>query len=283
MKEMQGKETVDWNALWKRDQDKICGSEDVTFWDSCAPRYRKVLPEGEDPYVEQFYEYSGLLPGETIFDMGCGSGTLAIPFALKGHEIYAADFSPEMLKYLRKGAEEAGVADRIHTLQLDWNEDWSARDLPLCDVAISSRSFIVKDLSRGILNLESVARRRVCVGAWDTPGSGYIRELAREIGYERPGYGCYVYVMGELMDRDMMPELRWIVNPFRRSTYDSREEAIEKVRSSFTRSLSKDQERALEEYCRDRLRFHEEEERSYWKFDVEEISTIAFIRWDKWR
>ena len=118
-------ERIDWNRLWKENYADRPSEDDHQFWDDYAPRFRKKLKEEEDPYVRIFYEYSEFQPGETIFDMGCASGTLAIPFAQKGHEIWAADFSEEMLKYLMIEAEEAGVADRIHPIRLDWNEDWS--------------------------------------------------------------------------------------------------------------------------------------------------------------
>ena len=42
-----------------------------------------------DEYVDSAYS----IDFKTLFDMGCGPGTLAIPFAQKGHEVFAADFS----------------------------------------------------------------------------------------------------------------------------------------------------------------------------------------------
>ena len=275
-------ERIDWDRLWEEDSEINIHESKREFWDSFAPRFRKRIPEGErDPYVEQFYELSGFTEGESIFDMGCGSGTLAIPFALKGHEVWAADFSPEMLKHLMIGAREAGVADRVHPIRLDWNEDWSKRqDIPLCDVAISSRSFMARGLSDGLNKLESAARRRVCVGAWDTPASGYVRELAKAIGYDRPGWGCYVFIMGELMDRDMRPRLSWITNPFLRSSYSSREEAGEKLKRSFRNGLTREQIQALDRLLEARLRRREKDGKPSWELELEEPSTIAHIRWD---
>ncbi len=272
---------IDWNRLWQENYATEERKEDLAFWNAYAPKFRKKRAPGQDPYVEQFYEYSGFKPGETIFDMGCASGTLAIPFAQKGHEIYAADFSPEMLKQLQAGAQEAGVSDRIHPILLDWNEDWSERtDLPLCDVAISSRSFITRDLTGSIKNLESVARRRVCIGAWDEPARGYDRVVAKEIGYERPGYACYFYVMNELMDRDLFPELRFIRYKLRLTRYESREEALRTQIEAFRYGLTEEQMQKLERYVDEHLIYCVEPDRSYWKFDHGEESTVAHIRWD---
>ncbi|MBQ9015549.1 MAG: class I SAM-dependent methyltransferase [Firmicutes bacterium] len=274
-------ERIDWNRLWQEYCAEEEMKEDRAFWDEFAPSYRKKRAAGEDPYVEQFYEYSGFEPGETIFDMGCASGTLAIPFAEKGHEVYAADFSPEMLKQLMAGAQEAGVSERIHPIRLDWNEDWTARpDLPLCDVALSSRSFITRDLAGAIRKLESVARRRVCIGAWDEPAKGYDRYAARYIGYERPGYSCYFFIMNELMDRDLFPELHFIRQSFRLRRYESREDALRTQTAAFQYGLTDEQMQRLEQYIEEHLVRCDEAGRQYWRLDHSDESTIAHIRWD---
>lgn len=191
-----------WNRMWTEISDAQTKATKVERWNNAAATYRKKPKEGErDEYVEQFYKYMALKPGETVFDMGCGSGVLAIPIAERGNEVYAADFSEEMLRHLMSDAEEAGVADRIHPIMLDWNENWSLRDLPRCDVAIASRSLIFRDLSSSLDKLESVAKDRVCLGAWEKPpqsdGGG-------------PGYSCYMIIMGDLMERGKYPELKYI-------------------------------------------------------------------------
>lgn len=197
---------INWQERWQEyfrstDSGNSAREDNLAFWDDFAPRFRKKIPEGQtDTYIEQFYELSGFLPGESIFDMGCASGTLAIPFAKKGHEIYAADFSGRMLEHLMIGAREEGVEHMIHPILLDWNEDWTLRDLPACDVAICSRAFLAGDLDDAIQKLSSVASRKVCLGLWNDP-------LA-ECG--SPGAGMFVIVLNELIDRGLEPELRYI-------------------------------------------------------------------------
>ena len=105
---------IDWNELWTENVNNRSRNSENTqseFWDKFAATFRKKPKDGgKDEYIERFYELMEIRPGETIFDMGCASGTLAIPYALKGHEIYAADFSQAMLDVLMKSAEEEGVA-----------------------------------------------------------------------------------------------------------------------------------------------------------------------------
>ena len=276
---------INWNELWRNTEDSIERSNNLEFWNAFAPRFRNKTGE-PDPYIELFYEYMEAEPEETLFDMGCGSGTLAIPYAQKGHEVFAADFSPEMLKYLMEGAEEAGVADRIHPIELNWNEDWSVRDLPKCDIAFSSRSFITRDLTSSLEKLESVAKRRVCIGAWDVPAGGYDRHLAKAIGYERPGIGTHYMIMGELMDRDVFPEMKYIYSPFRLEKYKSRQEAEEELRRAFSH-MTEEQEKLFNEYLEKHLLFHPErgifhgqELDGFWQFDHNDNSSMAFISWN---
>ena len=276
---------INWNEMWRDTDDSKERSDNLEYWNNFAPRFRRKM-SAPDPYVELFYEYMEAEPGETFFDMGCGSGTLAIPFAKKGHRIVAADFSPEMLRFLRQGAEEEGVSDLIETVELNWNEDWSKRDLPVCDIAFSSRSIISRDLTQALLNLESVARRKVCMGVWDIPVPGYDRHIAKAIGYERPGIGTHYMVMGELMDRDVFPEMKYIYSPFRPTRYESRQEAETSLRNAFTH-MTDEQEKQFDKYIEERLIYHPEkgichgrELDGYWQLDHNDNSSIAFISWN---
>lgn len=287
---------IDWNAQWQ-EYRKIDNRNNTTeYWDQRAPRFRKKA-NGPDIYCQEFYRLMEPKPGDTFFDMGCGAGTLALPFAQKGHHVWAADFSSAMLDCMMKDAEAEGLADRIHPIRLDWNEDWSARNLPKCDIAFASRSLIFEDLTRSLKNLESVAIRRCCVGAWDTPVFHYDRYVAKAIGYERPGCGVNWFVMNELMDRDRFPEQIFIRSPFRNNKYRTFEEGLEMLKESFRYGLSSRQEELLEEYCREHLKHHKVEDggergargdaqgdREYWQMDHSDMNTMAFIRWDmEWR
>ena len=275
---------INWNEIWRATEDSKERSNNLEFWNEFAPRFGRSL-DRPDPYIDIFYEYLETTPEETLFDMGCGPGTLAIPFAKKGHEVFAADFSPEMLKHLMIRAEEAGVADRIHPIELNWNEDWSVRDLPKCDIAFSSRSFISRDLTSSLEKLESVARRRVCIAAWDSPAAGYDRYVAKAIGYERPGMGTHYMIMGELMDRDVFPEMKYIYTPFRLDKYPSRQAAEEALRGAFDH-MTDEQEERFRQYLEEHLVYHPEKGvfqgkdlDGFWQLDHNDNSSIAFISW----
>ena len=59
-------------------------------------------------------KFLAIQPGETVIDVGCGSGVLSIIAAKLGAgHVYAIDVSPDVVEVGRANAEEQGVADRI--------------------------------------------------------------------------------------------------------------------------------------------------------------------------
>ena len=59
-------------------------------------------------------KFLAIKPGDTVIDVGCGSGILAIVAAKLGAgHVYATDVSPDVVEVGRANAEEQGVADRI--------------------------------------------------------------------------------------------------------------------------------------------------------------------------
>ncbi|MCO8276037.1 class I SAM-dependent methyltransferase [Actinoplanes sp. TRM 88003] len=63
-----------------------------------------------------------------IVDLGAGSGTgsLALARELPGARVTAVDVDPEMLAHLRARAAEAGLGDRIDTVEADLDQPWPA-------------------------------------------------------------------------------------------------------------------------------------------------------------
>jgi 2-polyprenyl-3-methyl-5-hydroxy-6-metoxy-1,4-benzoquinol methylase len=62
-------------------------------------------------------ELLALTGGESILDAGCGSGVHARPLAARGHEVWAVDFTPEMVERVVPHVARAHVAD-VTTLAL---------------------------------------------------------------------------------------------------------------------------------------------------------------------
>ncbi|HVP96020.1 methyltransferase domain-containing protein [Methanoregula sp.] len=51
----------------------------------------------------------GIAAGDTVLDLGCGTGKVAIAAAARAKKVYAIDRRPEAIAYAKKAAAEAGL------------------------------------------------------------------------------------------------------------------------------------------------------------------------------
>ena len=78
------------------------------------------------PVAGQFVKFAQLKPGETVLDVGTGTGVVAITAARAGAKVTALDLTPELLEQARENAGIAGLGD------ITWNEG-DAEGLPYLD------------------------------------------------------------------------------------------------------------------------------------------------------
>lgn len=101
--------------------------------------------------------------GETILDMGCATGTLALPLARAGHHVHACDFAEAMLTILDQRAAAENLPITSHLLA--WDEDWSRAGLGenSVDCAFASRSLMSDHTLSRISKLDAAARVKAAV------------------------------------------------------------------------------------------------------------------------
>jgi len=85
-------------------------SQWAAFFDDHAPRYdENVFTKNTLAEVDFLIEALGLSRGDSILDIGCGTGRHAVELASRGFDVTGLDISSGMLAEARKRASSAGV------------------------------------------------------------------------------------------------------------------------------------------------------------------------------
>ncbi len=95
-------------------------SKEVRAWseDPLTARARSVWTSGDflpiarsfAPGAREFITRLGLRPGESVLDVACGTGNLAIPAALAGARVSGIDIAPNLIAEAQLEARATGVA-----------------------------------------------------------------------------------------------------------------------------------------------------------------------------
>lgn len=199
---------LDWNALWIDEFAEDVGCDDVAqeqYWDRRAPTFGTHGSSGSGgSYVRGFLDHAALRPGETVIDMGCAVGTLAIPAAQAGHRVTACDLSGKMLELLGERAREAGVQELVDARKMSWLDDWD--DLPVADVFFASRSLCSRDLHQTILKMEAHTRRCCCMTLPTADSPMADRTMLAAIGRTPTHRAECVYLVNLLFSMGRLPE-----------------------------------------------------------------------------
>lgn len=276
--------TSDWNEEWKRMQDARQRFDDAGVWDVRAKSY-PVKHGSQEGYVARFLELAGVRPGETVLDMGCGTGALATPLAQAGSRVIACDFSRGMMDVMLADQKELGV-EGVEVHLMSWGDDWGAFGLGTgsVDVALASRSIATFDLRESLLKLDRVARRRVCLTLPCGPSPKSDPELLEAAGISKRVGRDFLYAFNILAAEGIAPEVAYIPNT-RLEVFESFDDALDVfsgIAASAARGLATDTEIAdiptrLRPWLEERLvhddrGFHLAQERQV---------TWAFISWNK--
>jgi SAM-dependent methyltransferase len=254
-----------------------CPLSPVEYWNSRAETFSKTCER--NAYAARFIERLAPEKGQTVFDMGCAAGTLAVPLARAGHRVFAADFAPKMIEHL-----EARIAEEqlpISTTLMAWQDDWSTYGFSenAVDVALASRSIPSDDLAEGIGKLDRIARYRAAVTV--PAGSLPLLEprLLSYLGRPVPPMRTDTDVIGILADLGRFPELSYI--PCERPMkFDSFEQARAELHKMAGPTPFTQQEQTLfEDYVAEHVYEDSTDGVSCFRLDYTLMVSWAFIRW----
>ena len=268
---------IDWAAAWKEEQQRRNNPDNAEMWNERAKDFAKTC--GTSPYAAAFLERAAIRDGETVLDMGCGSGTLALPLARAGHEVYACDFSQGMLDALMEAAFAEGIAEHIHPMLLAWDDDWNSAGVPVCDVALASRSIATADMQASLAKLDARARGRVCVTLTTGLSPRVDHVLLEAARRELPRYPDCVFAFNILWSMGIRPDLSYI-DSARTDQFESFDAAIEK--NAALMKLTDEEHERLVSYSKQHLHEqHTPDGETCWEYDHQRVTSWAFLAWDK--
>ena len=198
---------IDWAQKWRTDgMLSTLTEEDLHFISDRARRFKVTArPSG---YAREFLDRADIRDGESVLDMECGGGNLALPLAMGGHRVVACE--------------------NLTVEQVSWADDWE--DLPTVDVFIASRTLRTHDLAQTVRNMEAHTRRRCFVTVPTRLSPHHDLEMLRAIGRSDAIPGEDVYLVNLLMQMGRFPELSYIRRP-----YPSLGESLDEARDSYER------------------------------------------------
>lgn len=163
-------------------------------WDEKAKKMQQSQFDLQNGYVQEFLSRMDLNPEDSLLDVGCGGGAIALSVAPFIRQVYALDYSQGMIDVLQQRANALAISN-VKPILRAWEDHW--QDIPVCDICVSSRSSMVNDLQLALDKLNEKARKAVYMTM--TVDKDFIdREILRFIGRDNVGFPSYIYAVNML-------------------------------------------------------------------------------------
>lgn len=142
------------------EQASTINRDSQAYWNKRAATFTH---NATSDYERWLLDLLALEAGEELLDMGCATGTLAVPLARAGHRVHGCDFAEAMLAILDERAAAENLPITSHLLA--WEDDWEEAGLGenSVDVAFASRSLMSGNVFSAVRKLDEAARSRAAV------------------------------------------------------------------------------------------------------------------------
>ena len=140
--------------------DSTINRDSQAYWNKRAATFTR---DATSDYERWLLDLLALETDDEVLDMGCATGTLAVPLARAGHRVHGCDFAEAMLAILDERTTTESLPITCHLLA--WEDDWEAAGLGTdsVDVAFASRSLMAEAVGPFVAKLDSAARSRAAV------------------------------------------------------------------------------------------------------------------------
>jgi ubiquinone/menaquinone biosynthesis C-methylase UbiE len=233
-----------WINAWEEVRTKSPGAtsiirsdaEMIEYWNHLATSYDQAhssLEPGKRVKVvmDILQRDKLLIPGDSIIDIGCGTGNYSIPFAKIGHCITAVDSSPEMCKQLVSKTKNLSL-DNITVLNHLWEkldleqEGWHEK----YDLSFASMTTAIFDYHT-LQKMIRVSKRSCCLIFWAENGFNQVRKDLFRLIFKKddPGSGLasIIYPFNLLYSLGYFPKIEFISSEW--ASTETTDKAIENL------------------------------------------------------
>ena len=257
-------DSLDFSKLYKKQMEKSTfKSKNSDDWDKKANSMNISVKNSS--YTKEFISKIDIKDCDSLLDIGCGPGTIALEMASKLQKIYALDYSQGMLDCVKDNCKEKNILN-LETIHKSWYDSWE--DIPSADIVTASRSMEVKDIKDAIIKLNSKANKRVYLST-KVGGSfvdvNILNQLERKI-IPRPDY---IYILNVLHSMGIYAKVDFIKNKSHKLDASSAKEFVKKISWSLG-ELSNKEKKVLKKYFKT----------TYKNKKQEDYITWAFISWE---
>lgn len=271
-----GAEPLEQASALPSDRDQDDGARD--YWNGRSTSFGSF--SGPNPYAETFIDYLGLEESQSVLDMGCAVGTLAVPLARRGHPVVACDFSPEMIRRLSEKVE--GTDLPITPVLMAWEDDWDAcgYGADCVDVAIASRSASFDDMSFPIRKLEKVARCKAAMTVPRGPLPLFEPCVMEFLGRKVPQKHLDERALAVLESLGRKPEVH-VIDCERPMRFNSRETAVSELRHmAGDAPFDENEQWWFDKYAAEHIFETREGESTIFRLDYRLTVNWVFISWE---
>lgn len=223
-------------------------------WDGKAADFNAKVHQ-PSPYADAFLGRMDIRAGDTVLDVGCGPGILALRLAPQVRHLYGLDYSPAMLQYLQENAKAVGCHN-ITPLSLSKEANWCGR-VPVCDSVVASRSGLDGDLAALFVKLSAHACRAVYFsmlvgGRFDYP------PISALLGRDHTPYPDYIYAVNILYQMGYDAEVSFIVTLGRLADCTDPDDFLHRMCSAYNPLTAADLDRLTAFFHAEHHRFGQE-------------------------